>query len=1026
MRPSRAAALWPPLVDVAAIVAVWGAALFAEDVVIAFLWRAQFSGPWEISLARHTAGPIALAILAPVAFLVVAGWRLALRAAQGSRAALASFTVAGGVAACALALGVTQGRHFASWGARGPFVLGLALAGAAAGWWGIATLARWARHPPSPGASGALGMLGLGVAIAGWTADTYVLPRLYPAFHVAMLLACLLGFALSALAARAGARPPGRVAMALACVVGLGTALCIAGIPRASRAIEGAANLRIVLVEHAPLMGPAVTLVMALRPEAPPRMAAAAAAGPGEVARSLDWSGHDLVLISVDALRADHVSAYGYARSTTPNLDRLAAEGTRFEQAYCPTPHTSYSLSSMMTGKYLRPLLALGLGEDSETWAQYLRRYGWRTGAFYPPAVFFIDEDRFTRFEQERMGFEYAKVEFADPVLRERQVAEFVGAAPSDRPLFLWVHFFEPHEPYVVHPEHVFTGGASRDVDAYDSEVATADDGIGRITRLVQARRPGAVVIVTADHGEEFGEHGGRYHGTTVYDEQVRVPLVVVGPGVRAGRVVPTVVQTIDLLPTALSALGIPRPARLRGRDLGPLLGGERERTRLVRRGASVRGDRRLRADGVRPRSTHLPATRRGLRALPPGRRPARTARPVGRRSRRASMRCGPCCATSRSTTGATRPSSASAWPDALRRGLQGEVEAAPDVAALLEDAEVTFRRKAAEVCFLLHAPATAPEVSRALAHDEDDEVRRWAALALARMGAPLPPLVEALLRDPGRDWRRDAALALGERGDARGCDEMAAWWGEAAAGMQPSASGEPPRLTMDLAHARELLAAIARARCRTAVPALLRSLDDVRARPYVADALGVLGDDRARAPLLAALGSEPYVTTRPREARALLALGARDWAGAEPYGDAHAVLAVAPGATRLVVLLSDPHAELAVSADGGSGGRPGVRSVAGGRVAARRAGGGGRRRASGRARSQAAEPAGSLRSSRVGGRHRRSLGPPGVIARPSRLTELDRAHSLRPNSRSPGAGRRARDRRQEARRGRPRLERRG
>jgi hypothetical protein len=922
MRTSRAAALWSPLVDVAAIVAVWGAALFAEDVAIAFLWRVQFSGPWEVSLARHTAGPIALAILAPVAFVVVAGWRLALRAAQGSRAALASFTVAGGAAACALALGVTEGRHFASWGARGPFVLGLALAGAATGRWGVASLASWARHstrPGAPGASGALGLLGLAVAIAGWTADAYVLPRLYPAFHTAMLLACLLGFALAALAARAGARPPGLATRALACVVALGAGLCIAGVPRASRAIEGAANLRIVLVEHAPLMGPAVTLVMALRPEAPPVAASVAAAGPGEVARSLDWSGHDLVLISVDALRADHVSAYGYERSTTPNLDRLAAEGTRFEQAYCPTPHTSYSLSSMMTGKYLRPLLALGLGEDSETWAQYLRRYGWRTGAFYPPAVFFIDEDRFTRFEEERMGFEYAKVEFADPVLRERQVAEFVGAAPPDRPLFLWVHFFEPHEPYVVHPEHVFTGGSSADVDAYDSEVATADDGIGRITRLVRARRPGAVVIVTADHGEEFGEHGGRYHGTTVYDEQVRVPLVVVGPGVRAGRVVPTVVQTIDLLPTALSALGIPRPARLRGRDLGPLLAGD-----AIAPGAFDEGRAFVETDDYELMASgpdRLICQRRAAACALY--RPADD--PLERRDRSADdpARFDAMRALLRDVAldhGRYETVSASAWPDALRRGLQGEVEAAPDVASLLEDAEVTFRRKAAEVCFLLHAPATAPEVSRALAHDEDDEVRRWAALALARMGAPLPPLVEALLRDPERGWRRDAALALGERGDARGCDEMAAWWGEAAAGMQPSASGEPPRLTMDLAHARELLAAIARARCRTAVPALVRTLDDVRARPYVADALGALGDDRARVPLLAALGSEPYVTTRPREARALLALGARDWAGAEPYGDAHAVLAVAPGAARLVVLLSDPHAELAVSADGGPG----------------------------------------------------------------------------------------------------------
>ncbi len=908
MKPSRAAAFWPPLVDACAILGIWAAAIYVEDVALGFLWRDQFSGPWEIALARHVAEPIGVVMLAPLAVATAFGWRLALRAAQGSRRALQAFAVLGAAAAFALALGVTAGRHFASWGVRAPFVLVLTLAGAAAGRWGAPWLAGWTRRPV------ALAVLGVAVALAGWTADAYVLPRLYPAFHVATLAACLLGTALAALAGRAGAPAPGRGLQAAAGAVVLATMLCAAGIPRATRALDRAANLRIVLVEHAPIMGPIVTVTMALRPAVPEGSAAIpSSAAPGEVARSLDWNGHDLVLISVDALRADHVSAYGYPRQTTPNLDALAAEGTRFEHAYCPTPHTSYSLSSMMTGKYLRPLLALGLGEDSETWATHLRRYGWRTGAFYPPAVFFIDEDRFTRFEDEHLGFEYAKVEFADPALREQQVAAYVDAAPLDRPLFLWVHFFEPHEPYVVHPDHVFAGGTSPDVDAYDSEVATADDGIGRITRLVRGRRPGAVVVVTADHGEEFGEHGGRYHGTTVYDEQVRVPLVVVGAGVRAGQVVSTVVQTIDLLPTALSALGIPRPARLRGRDLGPLLAGDAKAIDDGRAFVET-DDYELMASGP----DRLICQRRAAACALY--RPADD--PLERRDRSADdpARFDAMRALLRGVAldhGRYETVSASAWPEPLRRGLQGEVEAAPDVAALLDDAEVTIRRKAAEVCFRLHAPSTAPEVKRALAQDEDEEVRRWAALALARMGEPLPPLAEGLLHDAGRDWRRDAALALGERGDARGCDEMTAWLGDAAGALQPSPNGEPPRLSMDLAQARELLGAIVHARCRASVPALVRALEDVRARPYVADALGALGDERARAPLLAALGSEPYVTTRPREARALLALGVRDWAAPEPSSDVHAALAVPPGAARLVVLLSDPHADLAVTADG-------------------------------------------------------------------------------------------------------------
>jgi hypothetical protein len=261
------------------------------------------------------------------------------------------------------------------------------------------------------------------------------------------------------------------------------------------------------------------------------------------------------------------------------------------------------------------------------------------------------------------------------------------------------------------------------------------------------------------------------------------------------------------------------------------------------------------------------------------------------------------------------------AWPEALRRGMMGDVDAARDVAALLDDADVAIRRKAAEVSYALHAADAAAQVRRALARDEDEEVRRWAALALVRMGEAAPPAARALLEDPARAWRRRAALALGERGEAKACDELAAWWADVAPGVgEASPDGEPPRLHAELAAAQELLAATGRARCRGAVPALLRALVDVRARPWVADTLGVMGDDRARAPLLAFLAAEPYVTTRPHEARALLALGARDWAapsGPAPQQVHVPALRVPKGAVRLVVLLSDAAAALDASLGG-------------------------------------------------------------------------------------------------------------
>jgi hypothetical protein len=901
-------------VDLAAVVAAWIGALLAENAAIGLLWRAQFLGPWEISLARHAAAPLALAGLAPASLLFLGVWRLALAASGQARVPVRVLGTLGALAACVLGLGVSEGRHFASWAVRAPFVGAMVLGGIVAAAWLLPRLALLARSPV------VLGLLGLALAAGGWLGDSYLLPRLYPAFHAALLVVALGGAALAAMAGRAGSKPPGRILLAVAAGVLALPIVCAVTAPRAARALDRDASLRIVLVEHAPIAGRAVAVAMALRSRTEQPSPAALAPAPAEVARALDWEGHDVLLLTVDALRADHVSAYGYDRPTTPNIDALARAGTLFDSAYCPTPHTSYSLTSMMTGKYLRPLLRLGQGQDSETWAQDLRHYGWRTAAFYPPAVFFIDEERFARFEDERLGFEYAKVEFAGPVLREAQVKAYLDGAPSDRPLFLWVHFFEPHEPYVVHPGHVFSGGPSPDVDAYDSEVAEADDGIGRIVRLMRLRRPDPVIIVTADHGEEFGEHGGRYHGTTVYEEQVRVPLVVVGPNVRRAARSPSVAQTIDLLPTTLSALGIPRPARLRGRDLGPAL------ALAEARDAGAGGDGFALAETD---DYELLAT--GPDRLICERRAAACAlyRPGVDKDERRDWAAeeGPRFDALRSELrtamrdhGRYEVPADARWPEALRRGIQGDVEAASDVASLLEDADVTVRRKAAEVSFELRSPAAIPEEKRALAADEDEAVRDFAALALVRAGDTVPPIALGLLRSSDAGWRRRAALALGDRGDARACDELGAWWAELSAATQGGgADGEPPRLTIDLRSARELLDAAAAARCRGAVPSIVRALDDVRVRPYAADALATLGDERARAPLLHLLATEPYVTTRPHEARALLALGVRDWSAPSPASEVSTVLAGPPGPARIAVLLSDAAAQLKVTANGGA-----------------------------------------------------------------------------------------------------------
>jgi len=837
-------------IDVADVLFAWAALIGAELLLVSSVHADLLAGHWEVVHARNLVAPVALAMLAPVAAVAVLVGRLVASALRDANARRMTATVAAGCLGW-LGYGVSFGRHVHSLAIRAPFIAGLMLAGAAMGYFAPRVVAKLSPR--------LLALLGAVVASLSWIGDVHVLPRLYPAFHTALFGLVLAGVATIPLALRAETVSRGHRTASWVALTALFA--CVVWTPTAARRLALADNLRLVLMERAPVLGRAVRFATLLA--SPPPLGNVPVGGmppiPSEIPRALDWSGRDVLLVSVDALRADHVSAYGYARLTTPHIDALAREGALFEHAYCPTPHTSYSVTSMMTGKAMRPLMALGLGAGSETWAAQLRRYGFKTAAFYPPAVFYIDPERFGAFEASALDFEYAKVQFSSAEERVDEVAHYLDGIGSS-PLFLWVHLFEPHEPYVMHASHPFGEDAPKPVDAYDSEIAYADDAVGRLVALVRDRRPGISIVVTADHGEEFGEHGGRYHGTSCYEEQVRVPLIVVGPGISPRRV-KTPAQTIDLLPTVLSALGIPRPARVRGRDLGQLLAkngaqddpglayAETDEYSLVARG----GDRLVCARRIGACALYD-------LAMDPGEHVDRTsARPEVARELRGLL------------SGIERDQGryeggAAPWPDPIRRGLMRELDASEDAAALLDDASAPIRRKAAEVMFLLHAPAAALQTRRALSRDEDPEVQKWCALALVRMGEAPSPLAETLARDSDVEWRRRAALSFASQGDARGGGELVAEWRAEA----------PPRSGLDLEESKERLAAMANIRWADAVPALLDSFSFVPLRPFLADALGAIGEAKARAPLLEQFGRERYETARSHEAKALLALGAR------------------------------------------------------------------------------------------------------------------------------------------------------
>jgi arylsulfatase A-like enzyme len=753
---------------------------------------------------------------------------------------------------------VGGGRHLSTLAARGGFALFVGLVAGALTFAVFARLRRLLSEQPTQ-----FSVLVAVCVLLLEIVNHFVLVRLYAPFHQALAAAAL---ALAPLALLPWLRAfEGRVRSVWLAPVPALTLVCVALVPWSAKHLAGYDNYRLLLVERAPIAREVVEIAARIAPPEP--WDAPACASPGgcldssngaRAERALDLRGRNVLLVTIDALRADHVGAYGYGRPTTPNLDRLAREGAVFERAYTATPHTSYAVASLMTGKYMRPLLLQGMGGDSDTWAGIFRTYGYRTAAFYPPAVFFIDPMHFEDMKKRSLDFEYRWVEFADGKERVAQVEHYLAGAAGDRPVFAWVHLFGPHEPYEAHAEHPF---GERDIDRYDSEIAAADATLGRLVTAFIQRRPNAAVIVTADHGEEFGDHGGRYHGTSVYEEQVRVPLVIWAPGAVAPRRSRETVELIDLLPTLLGALDIPRPPRLRGRDLGALLAGRRgDEPGTV---YAETEDHALFGKGP----LRLICARRlgacqlfDVEADPAQKRDLSAERGSARDELRAMLReLG--ASHGRFEVGGLR-AEGKGWPPAIRRGLSGDGEAAAEIAGLLDDADVAVRRKAAEVLFELRRSETAAALRLALGREEDPEARAWTALGLTRLGQGAP-LVSELLSGSDKRFQRLAALALAEAGDRRGEGFLLEWWKDAPA--------------RDFERSRQLLAVFGELKLKDALFPLIQSLGDVRLRPYVARALARIGDKGAVGPLVRAFADERLQSTRAALAEALVELGARE-----------------------------------------------------------------------------------------------------------------------------------------------------
>ena len=292
-------------------------------------------------------------------------------------------------------------------------------------------------------------------------------------------------------------------------------------------------------------------------------------------------AGLNVLLITIDTLRADAVGAYGRSRAT-PWIDRLAASGVRFEQAHAHNVVTLPSHANILSGRYplehgVRDNAGFRFPASLDTLATLLVAHGYRTGAFV--SAFAVD----SQFGLSR-GFEVYEDSFVNLdtasafLMQERRGMETVEIArrwleaEPEAPHFAWVHIFDPHFPYAP-PEPY----ASRHPGSpYLGEVAAADAAVGSLVEpLLAAGRDGrTLVVLTADHGEALGEHGERTHGIFAYEATLRVPLILHAPRILDPGVVRAGARHVDILPTVLDALRLPIPEGLSGRSLLPAAAG--------------------------------------------------------------------------------------------------------------------------------------------------------------------------------------------------------------------------------------------------------------------------------------------------------------------------------------------------------------------------------------------------------------------------------------------------------------------
>jgi arylsulfatase A-like enzyme len=340
----------------------------------------------------------------------------------------------------------------------------------------------------------------------------------------------------------------------------------------------------------------------------------------------------NVILVSIDALRPDHLSCYGYPLPTSPAIDELAGQGVLFGNACCQAPSSTPSHASMLTGLYpaVHGALSNGnlLSDEVLTVQEIFRDADYETGAFitnpWISSEFGFSQgfDIFVEDGILQSAAHYDMCQFASNLwlfeawdkIRARDLS-FVRALRwirrhEGRTFFLFLHLLDPHAPY--DPPDGYTTpflpvGAdrvARTVAAYDGEIRFADEKIGSLVEEIKALGlwENTLICLTSDHGESMGEHDSRFGHGTLYETNLRVPLILVYPGIlTAGRTISSPVESVDIVPTFLRLAGVEVPEELDGMDLSPLVVPMKERRKGGEDPDSVESGMGAHHPGLRP-----------------------------------------------------------------------------------------------------------------------------------------------------------------------------------------------------------------------------------------------------------------------------------------------------------------------------------------------------------------------------------------------------------------------------------------